>query len=66
MLQKEQLKVYNTCKENEDKGVTYDLSQVWRVSNNINGLILELCQESTWHVNIQVFSARNPHCHKTD
>jgi cyclophilin family peptidyl-prolyl cis-trans isomerase len=37
MLQKEQLeanKVYNTCKENEDKGVTYDLSQVWRVSNN--------------------------------
>lgn len=37
MLQKEQLeanKVYATCIENEDNGVTYDLSQVWRVSNN--------------------------------
>jgi hypothetical protein len=37
MLQKEQQKakkVVNTCIKNEDKGVTYDLSQVWRVSNS--------------------------------
>lgn len=37
LLQKEQLeanKVFNSCVENETKGVTYDLSQVWRVSKN--------------------------------
>ena len=37
VLQKEQLeanKVYNSCIENEDNGVTYDLSQVWRVSKD--------------------------------
>lgn len=37
LLQKEQLeanKVFNSCVENESKGVTYDLSQVWRVSKN--------------------------------
>lgn len=34
LLQKEQLeanKVYNSCKESEDKGVNYDLSTIWRI-----------------------------------
>jgi cyclophilin family peptidyl-prolyl cis-trans isomerase len=34
LLQKEQLeasKVYNGCKESEDRGVNYDLSTIWRV-----------------------------------
>ena len=34
MLQKEQLeanKVYNSCVESQDKGVTYDFSAVWRI-----------------------------------
>lgn len=34
LLQKEQLeanKVYNACKESEEKGVNYDLSTIWRI-----------------------------------
>jgi cyclophilin family peptidyl-prolyl cis-trans isomerase len=37
ILQREQLeanKVYNSCIESGDKGVTYDLSQVWRVAKD--------------------------------
>ena len=37
MLQKDQLeanKVYNSCVESQDKGVTYDFSAVWRIIPN--------------------------------
>jgi len=36
-LQREQLeanKVYNSCMESQDRGVTYDLSNVWRIDKN--------------------------------